>query len=87
MIQAYQDHTDALYLEPVADLAPTPAVHDQFPLVPPVLVDMVDESSDSNDDSGYDPEGESDMDIESDTSNIFPNPITIIDGPFSLPYS
>ena len=35
---------------------------------------MDDESSYSSHDSGYDPENESYMDIESDASNIVPDP-------------
>ena len=78
MIQAYQDHVNTLYPEPGPNLAAdpdlAPAAHDQFPLVPPVLVDRDDESSNGSDDSGYDPEGRLDMEIESDASSIVPDP-------------
>ena len=42
--------------------------------MPLEFVDMDDESSDSSHDSGYDPESESDMEIESDASDIVPDP-------------
>ena len=78
MIQAYQDHADSLHPEPepdpIAAPDPAPAAHDQFPQMPPEFADMDDDSSDSSHDSGYDPESESDMDIESDASDIVPDP-------------
>ena len=75
MIQAYQDHANSLYPEPVpdpiADLDPAPVAQDQFPQMPPEFTDMDDESSDSSHNSGYDPESESNMGIESDVSIDF----------------
>ena len=72
MIQACQAYVDVIYPEPrpepVADLAPVPATHDQFPQMPMILANIDDERSDSSDDSGYGPEGESDMEIEIDAS-------------------
>ena len=71
MIQTFQDHADTIYPEPVAD--PASVAHDQFLPVSPVLANMDDNSSNSSDDFGYYPQGESDVEIVSDVSNIFPN--------------
>ena len=38
--------------------------------MPPEFADMDDESSDSSHDSGYDPESESDIELESDAYDI-----------------
>ena len=72
-----QSKNNTLYPKPLEDLVedPDPALPliDQFPQMPLILVDMYNESSNSSHDSGYDPEGESDMEIKSDASDVVPD--------------
>ena len=42
--------------------------------MPLILMDMDNESSDSSDNSGYYPEDEPNMEMESDASGVIPDP-------------